>query len=431
MSSKQTYKLGPIANHLLSSGQRIHLHWLGDSQSAPTASPRWAQGIVKQWTMDWRRRILFKDGSVSVSVGDEGWQTFANTDSQVAVGATLSDGVTTVPNGFLAGEEYYALDASNFVPFYRMETRGYGDAIGGNWLVDQPIQFRLAMLKLDAGANMTQIRPRCRFDGADGGNTQTINLETALSTSSDWQALDINFAASATLTNKAELFIDNGGVDDASTGAVIGAVSIGVQGKTDGFCLSFDAEGGWQTTDHIPDSDGGERTDLTNAAIAARFDLYEWPTVIAIQIGQNSATGEGTSGAGLELYKTNVLKIIDNYLSAYSAAGEDAPYFMLVGNWETSKGNAAWDALTDKLEEICDERSNTGLLNLFAIVNDTHGTFATWNGTYLADQIHQNAAGAEEFARLAFEALEASQGYYTLTGGLLGGIIGRPLRGRM
>lgn len=410
MSDLYSYKLGPIASHLTNSRQRVYLHWLGDSQSAPNSSPRWARGINRQWSVDWRQRILYLAGSGLISVSDEGWNSFGQLNSEVAVGATLSDGVTVVPNGLVAGEEWFATDGANFIPIYRMNTSGYADAASGAWLEDQPIRFTLAMLKLDTGANMTQLRPRCRVDGADAGNTQTINLETTLSASSDWQALEIDFDAES-VTSSAELFIDNGGVDDTGTGCVIGAIAVGIQDKTTGFALSFDAAGGWQTTDHIPTSDGGERTDITPTALANKFGVYEWPTVIAIQLGQNSATGEDATPSGLATYKANILKIIDNYNAAYDAAGETRPHYMLVGNWETSKGNAFWDGATDQLKDICDERSNTGLLNLFAIVNDTHGTFAAWNGTYLADQIHQNATGADEFAELAWsEVLQAAAG---------------------
>jgi len=403
MSDLNSYKLGPIATHLTDSSQRVYLHWLGDSQSTATTTPRWSQGITKQWDVDWRRRILFKDGSVTVSVGAEGWLTAGTMAAQVTQGNTLTDGVTTVPDGFDAGEEHYTSNVSNFIPFYRMRTRGYDDAIGGNWIVNQPITFTAAMLRSNSVPN---IRAVLRADASVIQTAQLINLNTELAAGSAWQGYDFTFNANASINNDLEIYLDNANQDETGKSVVIGSIAVGVTGKTNGFCLSFDAEGGWSTTDHIPTADGGERTDMGQDWFDARFgDVYEYPTVIAIQLGQNMSTGEGNTESGWATYKANVLKIIDAYNAYYDSAGQTRPYFMLVGNWETSAGNGLWDNYTDQLKDICDERSKCGMLNMFALVNDTHGTYATWNGTYLADGIHQNATGVEEFAALAWNEM--------------------------
>lgn len=373
---------------------------------------------MKQWDVDWRERVLAS--AAPISAGVEGWQSFKTPGIATSSGDLLPDGVTVCPPGFNANTRWDTGSPSAFTQVARYASSFLGTYLNGDWTVNNAINWRFAMTKLSGNSPCRFLRRRANGNLA----TTAVDFETTLVPSSDWQAVDFSGAASGVVAsgvNGEEWFLDLNFGDKTNKGVCLGGYAISIDGKADGFGLRFSAAGGWTALDHLPVSLGGTNTLVDLDDLQARNGVFGWPTAIFIQLGQNDAgLTDGTTPTGIANYKSRLLQLIDHYNIAYAASAQPTPMFVLVCNWETSGLGAYWPSIATSLQEICDERSNCGLLNLYQIVNEEHGSFASWQGTYLADGVHQNTAGASEFARLAWNELQvaAVTGIVVLTNGI-------------
>lgn len=183
------------------------------------------------------------------------------------------------------------------------------------------------------------------------------------------------------------------------------------------------AVGGWQTTDHMPSSVGGNpntdsKYDLAQAAewlakcVAPDSDVVYF----RIQIGQNNvSSGAFAEGSGTDLgeYANNIGHILDYWRLICTAAGK-TPYFYLVSTQNTIIGGARMKAMAEALRSIALANSDVGFFDLRGAVIDagfTDGDFimtSVVSSEIYPNRIHTNQNGMYEFATLEWGAISTA-----------------------
>ena len=419
------YKLGPMARQL-TSGQKCNVTFIGDSTAAAGSSPRWGQSIIKTWDLDWRERILLKATS---SAPDEGFSTL-NAPTTYSPGASLPDS-TVVPAGYIdCGYKAYA----SYQPFNvitRVISTVRQDYYRGDPWLNQPIRWRLMALGTSDPLEAIDFFDRDDNGTAAGGSIRRTDPITAASGA--WQVLELTYAADSTpaMATKELLIQTTNTINHTGKQFAYGGWSIAVNGKTDGVQMQHVAVGGYTVKDHIPTALGGDSTAFTDATRTAMFNYFDaWPDLIIIQLGINMETAESNDIRGA--WGANLRTLMDWHVGLADAAGEASPQFMLINPWATDSTEARRADISAELREIADERSDTGVLDLYQAVKDQLGSYSTWQATQLSDGVHQSTTGVVTFGEISWNVITqaASTGGGLLRRGNLSGIIGTPLAGK-
>lgn len=390
VGSKYATNLHIIASEIADVNRATNVFLIGDSLSAPLTSPRIAQGIMKEFQWDWRKRILW--ASVAAAP-DEGWNSFSVPTDSADVGEALPDG-TIVPQPFNCQFRHYATEPASFSAWTRTAFADLDEYFGGDWTLNEPMTWQHAVIKVGADNNADG-RAIYRRGGV---SVQTINfeLEDDPTLPGNYYIFELNFDASTQTGTTLESFLDTGTGNEITDIYAYGAHAIGITGKTNGVSLTINAFGGHTTRDLIFSDSGGD--EVASTVMKQRFDLFdEWPTQIWIMIGQNSASGEfGGSTSGRATYKSNLEQIIAAYDALYTTEGRPLPKYLLIGNWQTSK-TFFRELIEEQIQTARETPGRIAHVNLYDLINDEFGEFATWSPTLLADGIHQSVTGTETF----------------------------------
>jgi hypothetical protein len=191
-----------------------------------------------------------------------------------------------------------------------------------------------------------------------------------------------------------------------------------------GFGFSSIAQAGYFTRNHLDPFVDPVHGRWTDAELIAYYSAMPTvPSRLLVQLGANHAPGETT---GDPAYRTNIELVVDRHLSALAAAGEPHVRVALVAPYDTVWGgeprteHRAFQAA--ELHALAVTRG-WGFLNLFRAVNDKHGDVLDWGPLLTTDLIHPNPAGADEFAMLTWQVIQASTCYANCDGSIVDPIL--------
>lgn len=399
-----SHKIRDIAQ-LITSGAKCNFQQLGDSHSVLPNSTNWRRAVLRSWDVDWRGQW---NAYFASAAPDEGFITFFNAPTKV-LGDTMADGVTVHPGGMSSTSIRHTTNLGNFSTGYcRANLASLNHYRNGDWTSGEAITAKLAFL---GGADpYTRYRVRYLRGNATVGTVNEYNPNVLPLVAGEFSVGEINFSASSTdstglYNGHVEINLDNAaGRDETNTITYLSGVGIFRTGKTDGFHYYAHANGGWNTLDLIPVSEGGDGAELAEQVL--RFDACDiWPDVYGINIGTNIATGEW-NGTNVGNYTDNVRTIIQLYRDLHTANGKSAPLFLLYNCWQAAAGSNDYPAARGiALREIADESEDVGVMDINQMVLDKHGAYASWQPTYLRDAAHLADAGCLEFGTLVWDEL--------------------------
>lgn len=388
----ESYNLKHVADAIKEpTGSR--LVWLGDSTGATTATPRWGMSIARGWDIAIAGRTFYSTSSLSL---ENAYLTFGASGLTKKAGETL-DGVT-VPAGFTARYKTWSsnVDFSGVI----RQVATLQDYKQGHPLVGENYRVNLALLGTDnplercfanyrdSAAGMIDSLS-LQFFGLIAGNGQWQKY--SMPTRSTIEVGDTSFGPDIITSNSenetGKHFVQGGWEWEAvgKAGLTYSSISVGGHGAID------HAEVGTEPTSKYSFE---ERKN--------KFDVFGWPGVIAVQLGINKVVD--VRG----LWGTQIRHILDWHVQLYNDNGHTPPKFMLVVPWPTSSdvGVNLLDDEAKELIEICDERTDCGVLNLYRRMLNVHGPYDDWQATYLADGVHQSTVGAIEFGEQSWSVIE-------------------------
>ncbi len=182
-----------------------------------------------------------------------------------------------------------------------------------------------------------------------------------------------------------------------------------------GFQLGYAGDGGWNTDMH----NGWYNNSLnySDQGLRTYMQVNEVNT-FAIWLGTNQGNNEwdGTSANG---YQSNIANIISRYTRVYYTQNttSDKPYFILISPWDLGDPDGRMLAYENALTNLTRQQTTytniaanatVGIINLRNKINDTNGSWSSWQGVYLSDGIHETTAGSIQFARFLWEEINKS-----------------------
>jgi len=171
-----------------------------------------------------------------------------------------------------------------------------------------------------------------------------------------------------------------------------------------GICMSAIAYGGWGILDHLNNYGLAELTDLYQALSVDAAGVRKTNTLL-IELGQNHFYANS--------HKALMEQLIDKHRNALIDAGVDPAEILILLVTGVDQGDApvAKSTMAVLNDEIAQERSYVGHLNLFRIMFEEHGSWDDWKDEFTPPgDNHPNTVGAIEQARLEWETfLEAAQ----------------------
>jgi hypothetical protein len=402
--SRFATNLGLIARELVRTDKVVKFCQIGDSTSAPGNSPRFGRSLIRGWQTPIAARTFY---SITGQAGDEGQEVFSEPAS-VAVGASL--GGITVPAGFDCRGVTYGSN-QDFGAYFRCIATSLTNYKNGHPFAGGVIRGQIAALAVPNPIQQCYMG----YSGADDGlwSHQNFALQpTGLPASATptWQRVDFPAASNpaAPITTQARLgFGMVSAAEENETGRTLALGGFRIErvgaGGLDYSAIAF---GGARVFDHLPQHINGASV-YSNAERKAKFDVFGWPDVIGVSMGINMTSAESSDIRGV--WGANVRALIQWHRELYAANGKLPPLFLLQVPHD---GNitARMVDIEEELAEIALESSDCGVLNLHRLILHRHGARASWAGTLLGDNVHQSAAGADEFGLLAWATIASAGG---------------------
>jgi hypothetical protein len=406
--SRFATNLGIVARELVRTDKVVKFCQIGDSTSAPGNTPRFGRSVIRGWQTAIAARTWY---GLSGQAGDEGYEIFDEPPA-VAVGASIGGAV--VPPGFdCRGRTFVAPTAfQNQFRFISTSLTNYKS--GHPWL-GGAVRVQLAALRVpNPLQNCFYVYTDVSDTVADGWNGFTVPTGLPAGATPEWVRVDLP-ATTNTVKNEARLGLALMTRDDeVHTGRTVALGGIRIErvgaGGLDYSAIAF---GGARVFDHLPQHINGASV-YSNAERKAKFDVFGWPDVIGVSMGINMTSEESNDVGGV--WGANVRALLQWHRELYAANGKKAPLFLLMtphdGNITTRL-----PSIENELAEIATEWNDVGVLNVHRLILHRHGARASWAGTLLGDNVHQSAAGADEFGLLAWSAIESAAG--DIGGGVL------------
>lgn len=385
--------------------------FIGDS-TASISSPRWTRGIIRTWDVPWVG--LFAHNSSSDTT--EGWTVFSNNGTDEAPGAAVTGGGTN--DCMLASKtsDFSVWAGFNGYSFGRFGLSSLDTYLNGDWTETKALRARILLRRVVTGEQADMVAVDHRRSNT---NSNTNIYPSDFSIGSNYGAKEIDFAAApgegSDVFHLCEITMLSGNCYPNTTPPGIHS-RYGVQfyapGST-GFNFVTMGQSGSNTRNWLikPDEPAGL---WTSTQIANYLGMLVRPiNTLIIQLGINLAAGEGSDTAESQaIYKANVEAVIDEWRSHLESAGAliGDIRVLLIAPWEAhplpGADSQAWpNRRAQALYDLANERSYVSFVNLNQLMIDAYGPWSTWQGTYLADGVHQSAAGAEEFAQQVWDAL--------------------------